>query len=751
MNMKSPKILTLLGVLSLALGTPSTGVCNPSYRAEWTRLVTALERFTAPQSTPESAPDLAYMPDGENVAILSADGHTITVCPIDNKGKNESTVLFDVANTRETQLPMIEGFELSPDASKILVWTDATPIYRRSKKASYYVYEVRTRLLKPLSIKHKEQRAPLFSPDSRMVAFVDPDSLNIHVAKLDYGSEVAVTRNGLPGKTLYGVPDWTYEEEFATTCSMAWAPDNLTLCYLSYNEEAVPAYTMTLYGGACDARKEYAYYPGHYSYKYPVAGERNATVRLHSYDVETRKIKDLDLPGTASVEYIPRIAYGPDAETLMVCTLNREQNKLEIFRANPKSTVVKSVYTDRSSSWIPEEAYDGIVWASDGFTVGTLDGGNFKYRRVSYQGAPLGEISIAGADLTAYYGDDSQGAHYFQAAYPTPMDRTVWKLDAKGKRSVIGNESGSNTARFAPGMAYALLSQSDITTVPEHSFVRADGRLIRTLDDNKAYASKVAPLIAGISKEFITIPASNGAPELNAYIVKPAGFDSSRKYPVIFSQYSGPGSQQVLNRWTLDWEQYYASQGYVIVCVDPRGTGGRGAEFMQCVYKRLGRLETEDQSRAARYIGSQSWADSGRIGIYGWSYGGYEALMCATQGSNTPFAAAVAVAPVTSWRLYDTVYAERFMSTPGQNADGYNTSAPLNRVKELACPLLVMYGTNDDNVHPANTLEFVSGLHEAGMSCDMLVFPNQNHSINGCNNRAMVWARMLNFFNSALR
>lgn len=731
-------------ISALILSAFAAGAATPAKNA-----VRELEKYIAPASTPAPAPEITYMPDGETYAELSADCHKITVRKISDG--SEVSVLFDVANTREAQLPAIEGFILSPNAGRILVWTDSKPIYRRSTTAKYYVYEVRSRLLKPLSKETERQRSPIFSPDSRMVAFTDPATNNISVAKLDYGSEITVTSDGALNRVINGVPDWTYEEEFSTTCSMAWAPDNLTLCYLRYDESAVPAYSLTLYEGACDPREQFALYPGEFTYKYPVAGKPNSKVSLHSYDIETRKIKEIALPAS-SVEYIPRLAYGPDPATLMVTTLNRDQTRLEIFRANPKSTVVKSVYVDDAKAWIPEAAYSDIVYDKDGFTVGSLRSGFFRYYSVSYQGTPLAETGIDNADATAYYGKDAAGIRYFQAAAPTPMDRTVYSIDLKGRVKALGNaETGTTSASFSPSLAYLTLSHSDITTPPVHTLCKAgaDIKRIRTLEDNEAYRSRIGSL--GVTKEFFTVPAADGAPALNGYTVKPAGFSASRKYPVIMSQYSGPGSQSVLNRWTLDWEQYFAANGFVVVCVDGRGTGGRGAEFMQSVYKQLGHLETADQTRAARYIASQPWADASRIGIYGWSYGGYEALMCATQGQASPFAAAVAVAPVTDWRFYDTVYAERFMLTPGQNDDGYNSSAPLNRAAALSCPLLIMYGTADDNVHPANSLEFVARLQNEGLMCDMFVFPNMNHSINGCRTRALVWARMFNFFSDKLR
>ncbi|MBD5234283.1 MAG: prolyl oligopeptidase family serine peptidase [Bacteroidales bacterium] len=705
------------------------------------RNVSELTQYTAPATTP-AAPQISFMPDGKSYVERSADGKKLVIKDIAT-GK-EGETLFDVTHTRETTLPDFEGFILSPDASKVLVWRESEKVYRRSSTACYYVYEVRSRLLKPLSTEHGRQRDPLFSPDSRMVAFVADG--NIYAAKLDYGTEVAVTTDAEAGKVINGATDWTYEEEFGVTSLMTWAPDNLTLCYVRTDESEVPMYTLPIYSSACSPEEQYELYPGVLSYKYPVAGKTNSTVTVHSYDVETRKTKQVELPSGAGY-YIPRIEYGPEASMLMVSTLNRDQNRYEVFRANPKSTVTKSVYTDISKAWIEEMVYSTISFGANSFVVASAADGYTRFYEYSYSGSKLAEISQPGVDALEYYGADALGNHYYQAAAPTPMDRTIYRLDRKGVRTAVSPESGASSAVFAPGCTAMLLNHSSVGKVPVYSLNKADGKEIRVLEDNAALASKCAGLVA--EKEFFKMRNDNGD-ELNGYIVKPRNFSASKRYPVIMSQYSGPGSQQVLNRWSLDWEDYFASKGYVVVCVDGRGTGGRGAAFRTAVYKNLGHYETLDQIAAARYAASLPYADASCIGIYGWSFGGYEALMCAS-ADDCPYAAAVAVAPVTDWRFYDTVYTERFMLTPQQNERGYNDSSALGRALHLACPLLMMYGTADDNVHPANTLSYVSRLQNAGILCDMFVFPQMNHSINGCNARAVVWARMLSFFDSKLK
>lgn len=702
--------------------------------------VGALSAYCAPENRPQSA-DITFMPDGLRYVMRSDDGKRLVAVNIAT-GKEEET-LFDITYTRETVLPDFEGYILSPDASKIMVWRDSKPIYRRSTTAQYYVYELRSRLLKPLSTTHKRQSSPVFSPDSRMVAFVADN--NIYAAKLDYGTEVAVTTDGEAGKIINGATDWTYEEEFTTTSLMAWAPDNLTLCYVRFDESAVPLYTLPLYQGTCNPMDQYRFYPGAMSYKYPVAGETNSTVSLHSYDVETRKTKEITFPEGAPC-YIPRIAYGPKETQLMVSTLNRDQNRFELFQVNPKSTVVRSVYSETSKAWIEPETYEQLHFGDESFVIASAADGYTRFYRYSYSGSRLGAISQANVDATAYYGSDVAGNHYFQAASPLPKDRSIFKLDVKGRTTSLTPERGTADAVFAPGCKNFVKTYSTITTPPITSLCRADGRELRTLVDNKQYAARTAPLVP--DKEFFTFEANGNT--LHGYIIHPENFDSSRRYPVIMSQYSGPGSQQVLDRWTLDWEAYFAKQGYVIVCVDGRGTGGRGSEFRNAVYRQLGKYETEDQLAAARYAASLPYVDASAIGIYGWSYGGYEALMCAT-ATDCPFAAAISIAPVTDWRFYDTVYTERYMLTPQQNEIGYDESSVLRRALNLSCPLLVMYGTADDNVHPANSLQFVSTLQSLGILCDMFVFPNMNHSINGCNARQVVYARMLSYFNDKLK
>lgn len=689
-------------------------------------------RYSTPRPT-------TYAADGASYYSLSADSRRIE--RFDTRSGKLLDTLFNVAATRDTSLPLIEGFTLSPDASKVLVWTDSKPIYRHSFTAEYYVYTARSRQLAPLSRNYSRQQQPLFSPDSRMVAFVADN--NIHIAKLDYRSEVAVTDDGAQGKIINGVPDWVYEEEFGTVCSMAWAPDNLTLSYLKYDETDVPSYYMMTYGSSGSRLSGAGLYPEVWDYKYPVAGKPNSRVSLHSYDVETRKVKDIALPDKR-IEYIPKIAYGPDAQSLVAVTLNRDQNICIIYKVNPKSTVAKEIYTEESRSWILPATYENLAVEPTRMVVTSWRDGSTRLYVYNYNGVLTSSPATGEGDVTAYYGYDDQGNLYYQSASPSPLYRTVSRLTPKGKIETLSATDGTASAEFTPGMKYMTLRYETPQQPPVFIFASADGKELRRMS-NSAYASKALELVA--PREFFTMQ-SDGV-TLNGVIVKPRNFDPSRKYPVVMYQYSGPGSQEVLARWQLDWMDAFAARGYVTVCVDGRGTGGRGRSFCDIVYKQLGHYETIDQLAAARYAARLPYADASRMAIVGWSYGGYEALMCAT-AEDAPYKAAVAIAPVTDWRFYDTVYAERYMQTPGANPEGYTASAPLFRTGGLGCQLLMMYGTADDNVHPANTLEFVSVLEERGKVCDMLLFPNQNHSIRGGNARAVVYFKMLDWLDKTL-
>lgn len=695
-------------------------------------------------NTPRGVAAWQYTLDGTAYLALSSDGNRIVKHEI-SSGK-ELEIIFDITRTRETTIPDFQGYKLSPDGTKILVWRNKKMIYRRSYDAEYYVYEIRSRLFKPLSTEHPRQQSPIFSPDGRMVAFVADN--DIYIKKLDYGSEVAVTKDGEKNKVINGIPDWTYEEEFTTSCSMTWAPDNLTLCYLKYNESEVPTFTFPLYEGSCDPKPQYALYPGQFTYKYPVAGQKNSVVTLHSYDVETRKIKNITFQDS-DIEYIPRITFGPTADKLMVTTLNRDQNRMELYCVNPKSTVAKSILVEKWSAWLNPTTYEEIHFLENFFVVNSCRSGFQHLYVYNYNGVQQRQITSGDYDVTDYYGFNVEtGCHFYASTATGAINRVISKVDSKGRITHLTPESGYASAQaWSPKKDYCIINYSNVTTAPKYTLIATSkGKTLRTLEDNAKYQVRWA---SAPKAEFFTMPTEGGL-SLNGYIIKPVGFDATKRYPVIMSQYSGPNSQEVLNRWRIGAENYFARAGYVVVCVDGRGTGGRGRAFCDVVYKRLGYYESIDQIAAANYAASLPYVDSKRIAIYGWSYGGYEAIMAASQ-TDAPYAAAVAVAPVTDWRYYDTIYAERYMLTPQQNAEGYKLSSTLPLISNRKCPLLIMHGTADDNVHIFNTVQYAGAAQEVGCWADILMFPNKNHSIYGCNARSVVYARMLNYLETHMK
>ena len=699
--------------------------------------------YVFPQNIAKSPKQHTFLPDGQSYLQLSDDGKTIGKYEIAT-GNLVETVL-DCSKTRETKIDKIDGFIIDENATRILVFKNKEYVYRRSFTAEYYVFEIKRNILLPLSENHKRQQSPVFSPDGLMVAFVADN--NIYLKKLVYNTEVAVTTDGLRNNIINGIPDWVYEEEFGRTCSMAWSPDNSTLCYIKYDESKVKTYSLPIYSSYCKPIQDNELYPGELTYKYPVAGEQNSVVSLHSYDIDTRKNKTI-LIDDSELEYIPAIHYAPNSDKLIVSTLNREQNKFTLYSINPKSTVVKTILIETDNAWVNESAYNDIHYGDNDFVIMSARSGYVHLYRYTYAGAMIGQLTSGNFNVTDYYGTDKLGNIYFQSTFSGAIHRTVNYIDKKtGKILFIGEEKGTNSAEFSPNMDYYMLCYSNSVTPPNYTlYSTIKHKKIREIEDNSSIAAKYRDVP---HKEYIIIKTPEV--ELNAYIIKPSDFNENKKYPVIMNQYSGPSSQQVLDKWNVDWQQYAAKCGYIVVCVDGRGTGGRDRAFETCVYKQLGQFESADQVAAANYIAKLPYVDSANIAITGWSYGGYETLMAISTPGN-PFKAAVAIAPVTDWRLYDTIYTERFMSTPQQNEDGYRTSAPSNFIKNIGeTELLIMYGTSDDNVHPANTIQYLSALQAQNRFCSVLMFPNMNHSINGCNARAQVYAAMMKFFDAHLK
>ncbi len=693
------------------------------------------------------AKDVASIyPSTDGIHYYATNDERTRIVKCDYRTGNVVETLFDVETARECSLKSFDGYTLSPDEKHLLIYTDIERIYRRSFKATYYTFEIRRNLLKPLSTEKGKQQVPVYSPNGRMVAFVRDN--NIFIKKLDYGTEVAVTRDGERNKVINGIPDWVYEEEFAFNSTLQWSPDDATLAFVRFDESEVPEYSIPLYEGYCPTYPEYKYYPGDFSYKYPVPGETNSRVSVHTYTVDTRALKTISLPEMNDF-YIPRIQFTPDPNRLAIVTLNRTQNQLDIYTANPKSGVSKLLLRETDEAWIDEPILDNLIFHPDFFIIASNRSGYLHLYRYNYNGVLSKQLTRGDWNVTAYLGYDPKTRTYFyESNQEGPLYNAVYKVDEKGSVSKLSELKGTNHAQLNPACTYFVNKYSSSQEPLIVTMCDTKGKSVRTLEDNAALKAMAAQ--SGLpQKEFFTCKNQAGD-DMYGFILKPVDFDPSKRYPVVMSQYSGPGSQSVLDRWKIDWEHYLVSQGFIVACVDGRGTGGRGRAYETAVYMRLGKYETEDQVAGAEYMRSLPYVDGDHIGIYGWSYGGYETLMAMSTG-NGIYRAGVAIAPVTDWRYYDTIYAERFMRTPGENADGYLQSAPITHADQLKGDLLIISGTADDNVHHLNTLQYSAALIEAGIQFDTQVYPNRDHHIQGCNTRHHLFTRVCRFFSEKLK
>ena len=690
-----------------------------------------VERKYAAQGVAE----MRSLPDGEHYTMLSSDRKAILKYTY-KTGKITDT-LFNVAKTQETKLERIEGYMISNTGFRILVWTDRKSIYRRSWKAKVYDYDVRRNFLKPLSDTEGKIMIPTFSPDGRMCAYVRDN--NIWLKKFDYDSESQVTKDGEFGKILNGVTDWVYEEEFSVTNLMSWSADSEFLAFVKSDETLVPMYDMQTYNGAL--------YPSSYSYKYPKAGENNSIVGVYAYSVESKDIKKMNVPLDAD-GYIPMIKFTENIDQLAVMTLNRHQNQFNMYYANPKTTVARLAFRDDNKYYVNSDWISAIYFTKDNFVYVSEKDGYAHVGLYNINGVLERQLTSGKWDVTALYGyNPVTKTLYYQSAEESPLRRSVYKIDAKGVKTKLSAREGVNSASFSNNFNYYINTFSNTSTLPEVTLHDEKGKLISALTDNSS-VKELLKTVRFSQKEFFTFTTPQGN-VLNGWMMKPVNFDSNRKYPVLMIQYSGPNSQEVLDRYGLDWYAYLASQGYVIAAVDGRGTGARGEEFRKSTYMNLGALESDDQIAGAQYLGTLPFVDKNRIAIWGWSYGGYNVLMAMSRG-NGVFKAGVAVAPVTDWRFYDSVYTERFMRTPKENESGYNASSPVKLANNLQGRLLLVHGTADDNVHFQNTLYYIKALEEAGKQFDTQIYPDKDHSITGTTTRLHLYNRIIEFLNKNL-
>ena len=698
---------------------------------------------------PETYAAIEPMADGEHFARMSSDRTMI----LKGSFKNGEIVdtLFNVATARGFDQKRIDGYQFSPDEKLILLQTKTRSIYRHSFTAEHYIYNRKNNKAEVLS-QNGAQQVPKFSPDGTMIAFVRDN--NLFLVKLLFGnSESQITKDGEFRKIINGIPDWVYEEEFTTNCSFDFSADSKVIAYIKYDESEVMMYDMPMYSGSTS--KEYFDFSQPYSFKYPVAGAANAKVSVHSFDIKSRVTRQLDV-NIPEEGYIPRIKFTKDPEMLAVITLNRHQSILEIQAVNPLSGVSKTILREESDTYLNEQTYSGIEFLDKHFVFQSERSGFNQLYLYNLAGELVRPITKGNYEVKKFYGWDSKkNEFYYSSNEGSPLRESIYKVNAKSKKTKLSKREGTNSAVFSSGMKYFINTYSSIDTPHTVTTNDSNGKELKTLIDNKALTEKLAKFNMP-SKEFFTFTTTDGV-ELNGWMVKPYDFDESKKYPVILFQYSGPYSQQVHDSWYIGnygnamFESYMAGEGFIMVCVDGRGTGGRGTEFGKCTYLKIGQYEPADQVQAAMYMASLPYVDKENIGIWGWSFGGYNTLMSMSQPEGI-FKAGVAVAAPSDWRFYDTVYTERYMRTPKENKEGYDKGSAVVNAGNLKGHLLLVHGTADDNVHLRNMIHYIGALTQANKKFETALYPDSNHSIyHGANTRFHLFEQIAEFFKANLK
>lgn len=645
---------------------------------------------------------------------------------------NKVATLIDTKNHPE--LKSIDSYTFDNQEKKILIATQSKPIFRHSFTANYFVYDIVAKKLQKFTDKAIQE--PTFSPDGNSVAYAFEN--NLYLTNLISGVTTQITKDGKKNAIINGITDWVYEEEFSFVKAFDWNADGTKIAFIRFDETNVPEFSMDIYNEGL--------YPTQNVFKYPKAGEKNAEVSLHIFDVKTNNVSTINL-GNYTDFYIPRIKWTNDAAVLSAQVINRHQNNLDLHFVNANTGKTKVVLNEKDAAYV--EVTDNLTFLKDNSFIWTSekDGFNHIYH-YDQNGKLKKQITKGNWEVTAYYGfDEKNKIIYYQSVENGSINRDVYAVSIDGKGKIrLSSKTGTNAATFSPNFQYFINTFSSATAAPYYSLNDSKtGKEIKKIQSNEGVEEKLAKY--GVSpKEFFVLTTEKGH-GLNSWMIKPKDFSASKKYPVLMFQYSGPGSQQVANTWNGTNDYWYfmlAQKGYIVVCVDGRGTGFKGAGFKKCTYKELGKYEVEDQIDAAKVIGKYSYVDASRIGIWGWSYGGFMASNCIFQGADV-FKTAIAVAPVTSWRYYDSIYTERYMQTPQENASGYDNNSPINHVNKLKGNFLLVHGTADDNVHVQNTMKMIEALVQANKQFDWAIYPDKNHGIYGGKTRLQLYTKMTNF------
>ncbi len=661
---------------------------------------------------------------------------------------NQVEVLFDISKVEDAPISSFRSYEFSDDEKQILLTTNIKPIYRHSYTADHYIWNSVTKELTALSDEGAEQLAT-FSPNEERVAYVRDN--NIFIKNLRFGSTSQATFDGKSNEIINGAPDWVYEEEFGFNKAFWWSPNSEFVAYLKFDEREVPEFTMPIYAGMAPTHEAYKLYPGEETFKYPKAGEKNSVVQVMSYEIKTKMSIPVEI-GDETDQYIPRLKWSPDND-LVVMRLNRLQNQMDILYANPYTGETHEVMTEKNKRYISEDFLNNFTYLDNGnfVVMSERDGWSHLYL-YDKEGIEIAQLTEGEFDVTDFYGYDAKKElYYYQAAAESPLRREVYYISQdKEEKGVLSKKEGTNRAVFSSNFSY-YINYFSSAKVPNYITLHETKKneQIRFLQDNTVLKNTIKSMSIP-QKEFFSFKTSEGI-ELNGYMIKPSGFDSSKKYPVFMTQYSGPDSQSTSDSWGgVGWNEYLAQEGFLVVCVDPRGTAARGEDFRKVTYMQLGKYESDDQVEAAKYLTTLPYVDASNIAIFGWSYGGFMTLLSMEKGGEL-FKAGIAVAPVTSWRFYDSIYTERYMRTPQVNPDGYDDNSPLSHAEDIKGRLLIVHGSADDNVHAQNTFEMTEKMVQAGVQFDMAIYTNRNHGIRGGNTTMHLYTKMTNFLKDQLQ
>ncbi|HLA54471.1 MAG TPA: S9 family peptidase [Flavobacterium sp.] len=671
-----------------------------------------------------------------------------TVLNFDRATKSAAIGLYDFSSLKKIstlidtkdykELPSIDSYTFSADEKQILIASNSEPIFRHSFTADFYLYNIESKQLTKL---FEQVQEPTFSPDGKKIAYAKENNLYIY----DIASKKTdkMTTDGKKNAVINGITDWVYEEEFAFVRAFDWSADGSKIAYIRFDESAVPEFTMTLF------HKDL--YPTTETFKYPKAGEKNALVTLHIYDVAEAHEQDVVL-GNYNDFYIPRIKWTNDANVLSVQVINRHQDNLDLLFVDGKTGTAKVIMNEKDKAYV--DITDNLTFLKDNSFIWTSEKDGFNHIYLYDKTGKLkNQVTKGKWEVTNYYGfDEKTKTVFYQSVENGSINRDIYRIGLDGKNKVrLSSATGTNDATFSPNFQYYINKFSSATQPTAFALNDAKtGKPVQSIVNNDALAEKLKAYNLP-AKEFFVLTTEKGN-QLNAWILKPKDFDPSKKYPVFMYQYSGPGSQQVNNDWNNSddyWFQMLAQQGYIVACVDGRGTGFKGADFKKMTQKQLGKYEVEDQIDAAKVIGNYPYVDKTRIGIWGWSYGGFMSANCILKG-NDVFKMAIAVAPVTNWRFYDSIYTERYMETPQENASGYDDNSPINFADKLKGKFLLIHGSADDNVHVQNSMQMMEALIQANKQFDSQIYPDKNHGIFGGKTRIQLYNKMTDFIKQNL-